>query len=72
MKTYTSEEIDDLILSTKKAKLDCQKDNYGQWVFYSNVYEWLDGTFHDEPDPAVIDVDTGYGVFNALEVKLID
>ena len=30
----------------------CQKDDKGRLIYYSHIYEWKDGTFHDVPDPA--------------------
>jgi hypothetical protein len=32
---------------------DCDRDNQGQVVFYSGIFEWKDGSFHDEPDPTI-------------------
>jgi hypothetical protein len=32
---------------------DCELDNEGQLVFYSGVYQWNDGSFHDEMEPEV-------------------
>jgi len=29
---------------------DCELDNDGQLVFYTSVYQWEDGTLHDEPE----------------------
>lgn len=30
---------------------ECNRDNQGQLIFYSGIYEWIDGTFRREPDP---------------------
>jgi len=30
----------------------CDKDENGQLIYKSRIYEWKDGTFHREPDPA--------------------
>ena len=31
---------------------NCEKSSNGEIIYYSRIYEWKDGTFHDEPDPS--------------------
>jgi hypothetical protein len=47
MKTFTQQEVDTLCGMGG----DCEHDNQGQLVIYTGIYEWDDGTFHDEPEP---------------------
>ncbi len=28
----------------------CEEDNQGQLVYYSGIFRWKDGTFHDEAE----------------------
>ena len=48
MKTYTWQEVLDLVASNKA---DDQEDNQGQILFYTGVYRHKDGTLHDTADP---------------------
>ena len=50
MNTYTKEEVN--ALTDCKADGQTELDNEGQVVIYTGIYEWKDGTFHDEADPA--------------------
>ena len=31
---------------------DCKLSYRGELVFHSSIFEWKDGSFHDEPDPS--------------------
>lgn len=55
MKTYekNSSAMDDAFFI--EGEDSCERDNNGQLVFYTGVFEWKDGTFHDEEDPAFED-----------------
>jgi hypothetical protein len=33
---------------------DCELDNYGQLVFYSGIFQWSDGSYHDEPEEVTV------------------
>jgi hypothetical protein len=47
-KTFTNSEIDALFSSIEG---DFQRDNSGQVIIYTNIFEWDDGTFHNVSDP---------------------
>lgn len=49
MTIYTKQEVKDHLVSCEYS--DCARDNEGQLVFYTGIFEWEDGTFHDEPEP---------------------
>ena len=49
MKIFTEQEIDTLFSYTVGSG-DFQRDNSGQVVIYTGVFEWDDGTFRDEPE----------------------
>ena len=40
-----------VIESLTQGHADEQTDNEGQIVIYTGMYEWSDGSIHDEPDP---------------------
>jgi len=46
------------VLQGKLCVHDCELDNEGQVVYYTGVYQWADGSFHDEPDPDQYGTDT--------------
>jgi hypothetical protein len=45
MKTYTSEEVDNII-----GYGDVERDNEGQLILYTSIYAWQDGSYHDEAE----------------------
>jgi hypothetical protein len=46
MKIFTEQEVDELFESIDG---DFQRDNSGQVIIYTSVFEWSDGTFRSEP-----------------------
>jgi hypothetical protein len=38
----------DILTKTGIDPYSCERDHYGQLVFYTGYYRWEDGTFHDE------------------------
>jgi len=47
MKTYTKDEIMKLVRMDPR---EFDKDNDGQLIIYTGVYEWSNGEYHDEPE----------------------
>jgi hypothetical protein len=47
-KQYTQAEVDTLISSLTAGS---ERDNQGQIVIYTGIFEWENGEFHDQPDP---------------------
>lgn len=43
------------IVSLAAQTMDVQHDNEGQIVIYTGIYDWEDGSFHDEPEPITDD-----------------
>ena len=50
MITYTEKEVNDLIAQGHGT---VEHDNTGQLVIYTGIFQWEDGTYHDEPDPSL-------------------
>ena len=48
MKTYTEDQVQQML----NALGTYEHDNQGQIVIYTGVFEWRDGSFHDEVDPS--------------------
>lgn len=48
MKTYTPEEVDAKNFNT--IRFDFGRDMEGQIIIFTNIYEWEDGSYHDEPE----------------------
>jgi len=48
MKIYTTEELDEIIAHLNET--EPERDNQGQLVFYTGVFEWDDGSFRDTPE----------------------
>jgi hypothetical protein len=64
MKTFTDRQVDKLFRSCGG---DFQRDNSGQVIIYTGMFEWNDGTFRDEPEPVVsCGVDGCCGCCNTL------
>ena len=43
---------DGTLLSNHSIRVsDCERDNDGQFVFYTGLFQWSDGTIRDEPEP---------------------
>lgn len=54
LRTYTKEQVDHMMDLSEMHLLDSssqEQDNHGQIILYTGIFEWEDGTFHDEPDP---------------------
>ena len=51
MQTFTEEQVDKMLscLGT------LEHDNQGQIVIYTGVFQWRDGSFHDQEDPNLED-----------------
>lgn len=50
MKTYTERQVENKLMDVVLAPDICEKDNQGQLCYYSGVFVWKDGTFHDEAE----------------------
>lgn len=50
MKTFTESEV---IATTIGSTVE--HDNQGQIVLYTGIFAWQDGSFHDEPDPSLLE-----------------
>jgi hypothetical protein len=50
METYTEEQVKKMTDCTQG---DWEHDNQGQIVIYTGIFQWEDGSYHDEPDPAL-------------------
>jgi hypothetical protein len=55
MQTFTKEEVhDDIVDGVSDFHPDNHAtDNQGQLIIYTGIYRWADGSYHDEPDPAL-------------------
>ena len=50
METITRSEVEEQLSHCESSA--CERDNQGQLVFYSGIFQWLDGSFHDVCDPS--------------------
>ncbi len=51
MQTFTEEQVDQML----KCSGTLEHDNHGQLLIYTGVFQWADGSYHDEPDPNLPD-----------------
>ena len=51
MRTYTEAEVESATTVGSNFGCELLNDNQGQVVIYTGIFEWMDGTYHDEPDP---------------------
>lgn len=51
LKEYSAGEVNELLSHCEYN--ECEQDNHGQIIFYSGIFEWQDGTFHNLPDPSI-------------------
>jgi hypothetical protein len=51
MKTYTEQEVNEMLTVGPNPGGVLEHDNMGQLIIYTNIFRWTDGSHHDEPDP---------------------
>lgn len=55
MKTYTEQEICDILIPFTNAGMEVLTDDFecneiGQLVVYTNIFKWTDGSYHDQAE----------------------
>lgn len=51
MKVYGADwNMDTLLEYLQKQGASVEQDNTGQLILYTELFEWTDGTLHDEPE----------------------